>query len=191
MADHAIGPRSLQLGERQKVSRQRAGLSHIACNPKMRPPGVQRRKDPRIVVQSAAELDGAAAHFGDRVSAKSLQRDRRPDQRNQGVQRQIVPFKSGRELPDLLPRRVELRDGFKIRRALGCLLGRFKPHLRRARGPARLRQMLCEVVGFPVGDLRQMKFDLLGDAGVELPSLPLQERIVCYVPHQSMFERVD
>src|SRR5258705_2149402 len=106
-------------------------------------------------------------------------------------QLQIALIKSSRELPDLLPRRVKLRDGLQICRALGCLLCRFEPHLRRARGAAGLRQVLREVVGFPVGDLRQLEFDLLGDAGVELSSLPLEERIVRYVPHQSMLEGVD
>src|SRR5262249_14039764 len=51
--------------------------------------------------------------------------------------------------------------------------------------------MLGEVVGLPVGDLRKLEFDLVGDAGVKLSSLPLEKRIVRYVPHKSMLEGVD
>src|SRR5581483_3971896 len=191
VADHAVRPRSFQLGERQKVSRQRARLPYVARNSQVRPPRVQRRKDARIIIQGAAEIDGAAAHIGYRVGTKSLYCDRRSDQRNLCVQLQIVPFKSGRELADLLPRRVELCDGLQICRALGCLFCRFEPHLRRARGAAGLRQMLGHVIGLPVGDPRKLEFDLVGDAGVKLPSLPLEKRIVRHVPHQSMLEGVD
>src|SRR5215831_14196920 len=51
--------------------------------------------------------------------------------------------------------------------------------------------MLGEVVGLPVGDLRKLELDLVGDAGVKLSSLPLEKRIVRYVPHKSMLEGVD
>ena len=50
--------------------------------------------------------------------------------------------------------------------------------------------MLRHVGWLSGGYFRQVDFDRIGDAGMQFPPLPFQERIVGNVPHQRVLERI-
>jgi hypothetical protein len=162
----------------------------IAGHAAIGPARIECREHASGVAQRPAQFERAIARLGGFERRIASRGDRWADQRKLYAQFEFVTLASGGQVVDFLERGAQLRHRLEIGGATRGLCRRFEPHPRRARGEARFREMLREVVRLGGRELRQPGLDGLRNAGVQLATLTAEQRLIGDVANQRMLEGV-